>query len=89
MNNDKLTGTAKKVEGSVESAFGTVTGNKSAEAKGDAKRILGAAQDAFGKVEDFATDSFDTVKTEINEKPVQSALIALGIGFLIGRLFGI
>jgi uncharacterized protein YjbJ (UPF0337 family) len=89
MNTDKLAGTAKKVEGNVESAFGTVTGNKSAEGKGDAKRILGAAQEAFGKVEDYAADSYETVKNEINEKPVQSALIALGVGFLIGRLFSL
>jgi len=87
MANDNLAGSAKKFEGSAESAFGTVTGNRSAEFKGDAKRIVGAAQEAFGKAEDYVCDSIDSVKTEINTKPVQSVLIAMGIGFVLGKIF--
>ncbi len=90
MSNDNVViGTTKKIEGSAESAFGTITGNKATEFKGDAKRVLGSAQNAFGKAENCVRDSIDTATTEIHKKPVQSALIALGVGFLLGKLFSL
>ncbi len=89
MNRDKVEGFAKKVEGNVESAFGNVTGNSSYEAKGTANKVLGAAQSAFGKAEDYVRDSVDTVKTQVYEKPVQSSIIALAIGFILGRLLSL
>ncbi len=87
MNNDNIAGTAKKIEGSVESALGTVTGNKSAEFKGDAKRVSGAAQSAFGRAEEYVSDSLDSVKKGISNSPVQSAFIALAAGFILGKIF--
>lgn len=89
MNVDTLKGTAKKVEGSVESTYGNITGNKSAEYKGESNRILGEAQASFGKAKDCVTDWIDTGKQEIREKPVQSALIALGVGFILGGLLNL
>ncbi len=32
------------------------------------------------------SDAANTVKTKVEEKPVQSSLVALGLGFLIGAL---
>jgi uncharacterized protein YjbJ (UPF0337 family) len=87
MNNDKVIGATKVVEGTAQSVFGAVTGNPATELKGDAKRVRGVAQDALGKAEDYVCDSMDSVKTKINNEPLKSALIALGIGFVLGKIF--
>jgi uncharacterized protein YjbJ (UPF0337 family) len=87
MNEDKIEGTAKKVEGSVQSGFGNVIGDHTQEFKGKAKKAMGSVQSAFGKAEDCVQDSFESVQARINDKPVQSTLIALGVGFVLGRLF--
>jgi uncharacterized protein YjbJ (UPF0337 family) len=62
MNNDTIKGTVKKVEGAVESTYGTVTGNASAEAKGDAKRFAGSAQKVLGDAEDKVLDMAGQVR---------------------------
>ena len=105
MNSDNIKGAAKKFEGSVESTYGSATGNTSAQAKGEAKKAAGAAQNFLGQAEDkiydlggkvrgfldSATDNFsdakDKVTRQVHEKPVQSSLIALAIGYVLGRLF--
>jgi len=53
-----------------------------------------AANNAGRKVREFihtASDEFahtkDTVTTQIRTNPVQSSLIALGVGFVLGALF--
>lgn len=88
MVNDNMSGSAKKMEGSVESAFGTVTGNRFTESKGDAKQVWGAAQDTLEKAEDYVSDSIDSAKTAVTDKPILSILIALGIGFVLGKVVG-
>ncbi len=92
MNNDNIKGTAKKIEGSVESAFGRATGDASIEAKGEANQVKGKILNAFGKVEDAvstlassAADEARHLQSQVVEKPVQSAVIALVAGLLIGR----
>lgn len=52
MNEDTIKGTARKVEGAVESAYGNVTGNKSTEARGELHKAAGVAQNAAGEAED-------------------------------------
>lgn len=39
-----------------------------------------------GDINDKAKEGWHELQTQITEKPVQSALIALGIGFVISRL---
>ena len=53
-----------------------------------------AANDVGRKVRGFINDAGeeithvkDTVNTQIHTKPVQSSLIALGIGYVLGTLF--
>ncbi len=89
MNEDKFEGTAKKVEGTVQGAFGNVIGDRSQEFKGKARKAMGSVQNALGKAEDYAQDSYEAVQNHVHEKPMQSTLIALGIGFILGRLFSL
>jgi ElaB/YqjD/DUF883 family membrane-anchored ribosome-binding protein len=67
---------------------GSAKGNTSNQGKGTTNKTIEDIQNAWGKAEDTFKDSFKSTQDHINEKPVQSALIALGIGFLIGKIFG-
>ena len=58
------------------------------EAKGSAKKILADAQNAFGKAEECVRDSFESIESHVKERPVHAALVALGIGFLFGKILG-
>jgi ElaB/YqjD/DUF883 family membrane-anchored ribosome-binding protein len=56
--------------------------------------IDGMARDAGRRVRELAdtaghnvTDAMDTVTAKVRDNPVQSTLIALGIGFVVGALF--
>ena len=57
------------------------------------KAIKGQTRSTAGKVLNLYNSAFDelshateTVTTQIRTKPVQSSVVALGIGFLIGAL---
>ncbi|MDO8423436.1 MAG: hypothetical protein Q7S99_14880 [Parvibaculum sp.] len=57
------------------------------EAAGEsADGLLHAASDAAGEARDKAQEGWHELQTRIAEKPVQSTLIALGIGFILSRI---
>jgi len=41
----------------------------------------------FNSASDEITHAADTVTTQVRRKPVQSSVIALGVGFILGSLF--
>src|SRR4051812_5879026 len=41
----------------------------------------------FNNASDEITDAADTVTTYVRKSPVQSSMLALGIGFILGSLF--
>jgi uncharacterized protein YjbJ (UPF0337 family) len=47
----ELKGKMDNLKGRVKQAFGTVSGDKEAEAKGAAERVSGAAEEKVGEVE--------------------------------------
>ena len=68
------------------------------DARDTAREAKGELRDTANKVGrsvrgflDSTSDEFshaaDTVKNQIHEKPVQSALVTLGIGFVLGLMF--
>ncbi len=66
MNSDNFKGTAKKVEGTVESAYGNVTNNKTTEFKGEVKKAAGDAQNVLGKAQDKVLDLAGNAREFIN-----------------------
>ena len=97
MNQDRIVGTARNVGGKVEETIGRVTGDASTRLEGKAKQVEGAVQDFYGQAKDKAVDAAETVRDSIGEAdvvvrdtiaqhPYASAAVALGIGFLIGRM---
>ena len=97
MNEDRVIGNAKNVGGRVEEGFGRATGDVKSQVQGKAKQAEGAVEDIYGQVKETASDAAEAIResatgandflrTTIEERPYTAAAIALGIGYLIGRL---
>ena len=97
MNEDRVIGNAKNVGGRVEEGLGQATADVKSQLQGKAKQMEGGLQDVYGEVKETASDAAEAVResatgandflrTTIEERPYTAAAIALGIGYLIGRL---
>ena len=73
--NDRLEGTAREFGGRVQEAAGNVTGDTKTQAQGLYNQASGQAQQA-------AAQFSDVVKAQ----PVVASLVALAIGYVLGRL---
>jgi uncharacterized protein YjbJ (UPF0337 family) len=72
---DKVQGMARDMAGRAQQAVGSAFGDARTQAQGMYNQAAGQAQEQLGR---FA----DTVK----DQPLTATLIALGIGYIIGRL---
>lgn len=90
MNEDRIAGTARNIGGKVEERVGRVTGNLTEQVRGKLDQTAGAAQDLYGQTADLAKDTAVTfekwLRGAIETKPYAAAAVALGIGWLIGRM---
>ena len=90
MDENRVEGTARNLGGKVQEGFGKVTGNARTQAEGLANQAVGAAQDLYGQAADTAREtasSFEkALRRTIETQPYTSVLVALGIGWLLGRL---
>jgi uncharacterized protein YjbJ (UPF0337 family) len=97
MDEDRISGTAKNIGGKVEESFGRTTGDTKTQAEGIAKQVSGTAQDMYGQARDAASNMSDSardtalsleklLRRTIETKPYTSAFVALGIGWLLGRM---
>lgn len=97
MNEDRLEGKARTFGGKVEQAAGRITGDAKTQVEGILDEVGGRAQDMYGQAKDAASDAYDAleegaasaedaVRDFIETRPYTTAAIALGIGWMIGRL---
>ncbi len=90
MDENRVAGTARNLGGKVEEGFGRVTGDTKSQAEGIVNQAAGAAQDLYGQAADTARDTaltFDKwLRNQIETQPYTTALVAVGIGWLLGRL---
>jgi len=75
MDTDRITGTAKDMAGRAQAAAGEFVGDTKTQAQGYYNQAAGQMQNAVGTANDF-----------LKEQPLTAVLVALGVGFLIGRL---
>jgi len=89
MNEDRISGTARNLGGKAEEGFGRVTGDAKTQLQGKLDQAVGTAQDLYGQATDAAVDTVTTfdewLRTTIETQPYTTALVALGIGWLLGR----
>jgi uncharacterized protein YjbJ (UPF0337 family) len=97
MNEDRVVGGARNLAAQAEEAYGRATGDVKSEVQGKLQQAEGAAQEVYGQVKDqvkqtaaSAADAVDkaddVVRDMIEHHPYTTAAVALGLGFLIGRL---
>ena len=90
MDEDRVEGTARHVGGKVQESVGRVTGDARTRAEGLANQAVGTAQDLYGQAADTAREQATNLdrwlRHNIETQPYTSALIALGIGWLLGRM---
>jgi uncharacterized protein YjbJ (UPF0337 family) len=90
MDEDRISGTARNLGGKFEEGLGRTTGDMKTQLQGKFDQATGAAQDLYGQAADAARDtavSFDKwLRTTIETQPYTTAIVALGIGWLLGRM---
>ena len=90
MDEDRIEGTARNVGGKVQEGVGRITGDEHTRAEGLANQAVGTGQDLYGEAADTAREQATNLdrwlRRNIEKQPYTSALIALGIGWLLGRL---
>src|SRR5262245_15613031 len=97
MTEDRVVGAARNLGGKAQEGFGRAVGDTKLQAEGLVNQAAGAAQDLYGQAKDTAVDAAATVRQSavdaedyirqtIEKRPYTTALIALGIGWLIGRM---
>jgi uncharacterized protein YjbJ (UPF0337 family) len=90
MDEDRVYGTARNLGGKVEEGVGRLTGDKQTQVKGKLDQLAGTAQDLYGQTTDAARDTAGNLdkwlRTTIETQPYTTAIVALGIGWLLGRM---
>jgi len=92
MDEDRVYGTARNLGGKVEEGVGRVTGDKQTQLKGKLDQLAGTAQDLYGQTADAPRDTAGNLdkwlRPTIETQPYTTAIVALGIGWLLGRMRG-
>ena len=90
MDENRIESTVRKAGGKVQEGFGDVTGDAKTRVEGMANQAAGAAQDLYGQTADMARQSATTfdawLRNTIETQPYTAAIVALGIGWLLGRM---
>jgi uncharacterized protein YjbJ (UPF0337 family) len=97
VDENRVAGTARNAGGKVQEGLGRVTGDTKTEAEGVINQVSGAAQDLYGQARDSAPElaglardaasSFEkALRNTIENQPYTAVALALGLGWLFGRL---
>jgi len=96
MDENRISGAAKNLEGKLEEGFGRANGDAKTTARGQMRQAEGSVQELYGQAVDSAEDAIhavrqmpasldDTIRHYIESNPYTTAAIALGLGWLVGR----
>jgi uncharacterized protein YjbJ (UPF0337 family) len=90
MDENRLEGTARNLGGKIQEGVGRATGDTKTKAEGLMNQAAGTAQDLYGQTADAARHTATTLdawlRNSIETQPYTTAVVALGIGWLLGRL---
>jgi uncharacterized protein YjbJ (UPF0337 family) len=96
MDENQIAGTARKVGGNAQQAFGDAIGDTKTEAEGVANQVKGAAQNMYGQARESASQVANaaatnvswfenTLRNTIETQPYTAVFLAFGLGWLLGR----
>jgi uncharacterized protein YjbJ (UPF0337 family) len=90
MDENRVSGTARNAAGKIEEGVGNLVGDSRTKIQGKLNQASGTAQDLYGQAADAARETatgFDKwLRTTIETQPYTAAAVALGIGWLLGRM---
>ncbi len=90
MDENRLEGTARNLGGKIQEGVGRATGETKAKTEGLLNQAAGTAQDLYGQTADVARQTATALdawlRNTIETQPYTTAVAALGIGWLLGRL---
>jgi uncharacterized protein YjbJ (UPF0337 family) len=90
MDENRLTGSTRNLGGKIEEKAGSLVGDAKTHAQGKLDQAAGAAQDLYGQTADAARETAGAfekwLRTTIETQPYTAALVALGVGWLLGRM---
>ena len=90
MDENRLEGTARNLGGKIQEGVGRATGDTKTKAEGLMNQAAGTAQDLYGQTADAARQTATTLdawlRNSIETQPYTTAVVALGIGWLLGRM---
>jgi uncharacterized protein YjbJ (UPF0337 family) len=90
MDENRLEGTARNLGGKIQEGVGRATGDTKTKAEGLMNQAAGTAQDLYGQTADAARQTATTLdawlRNSIETQPYTTAIVALGIGWLLGRI---
>jgi uncharacterized protein YjbJ (UPF0337 family) len=90
MDENRLEGTARNLGGKIQEGVGRATGDTKAKTEGLLNQAAGTAQDLYGQTAHVARQTATTLdawlRNTIETQPYTTAVAALGIGWLLGRL---
>ena len=101
MDENRVARTARNVGGKAQEGLGSVVGDAKMQVEGVANQVKGTAQDLYGQARDGASQIADdtvaaarrtassfegTLRDTIETQPYTAVFVALGIGWLLGRM---
>lgn len=90
MDENRVEGTVRNLGGKAQEQLGRVTGDAESQAKGKLNQAIGAGQDLLGQAADATRETAGSLdqwlRRAIETQPYTTAIVALGIGWLFGRM---
>ena len=90
MDENRLEGSVRNVGGKVQEGVGRATGDTKSKVEGVMNQAAGTAQDIYGQAADIVRQNAGPVEAWLRDKiemqRYTTAIVALGIGWLIGRM---
>jgi uncharacterized protein YjbJ (UPF0337 family) len=90
VDENRLEGSVRNVGGKIQEGVGRATGDTRSRVEGVMNQAAGTAQDLYGQGADVARQTASTfdvwLRNQIETQPYTTAIAALGIGWLLGRM---
>jgi uncharacterized protein YjbJ (UPF0337 family) len=90
MDENRVEGTVRNIGGKVQEQLGRATDDAATQVKGKLNQAVGAGQDLLGQAADATRDTASSLdqwlRQTIETQPYTTAIVALGIGWLLGRM---
>jgi uncharacterized protein YjbJ (UPF0337 family) len=90
MDENRVEGTVREYGARFQEGVGSVTGDAKTRVEGAMNEAAGAAQRMYGQTSDMARQTATTLdswfRNAIETQPYTTAAVALGIGWVLGRM---